>query len=154
MKIKWGSCNYAFKTIRLNADLAKTPPECLEYIVVHEMAHLLVRHHNDQFGGLMDRCLPKWKLLRQMLNDAPLAHADWAYGTRPKNRSSLDLVNVTVQFRSSWKASTAGLSMKMQNAVIGVVAKRWRMISPNSPDEADWLTAFTTNLFGFRANNI
>jgi predicted metal-dependent hydrolase len=79
MKTKWGSCNSAFKTIRLNADLAKKPPECLEYIVVHEMAHLLVRHHNDQFGDLMDRCLPKWKLLRQMLNDAPLAHADWAY---------------------------------------------------------------------------
>jgi predicted metal-dependent hydrolase len=79
MKTKWGSCNSAFKTIRLNTDLAKKPPECLEYIVVHEMAHLVVRHHNDQFGDLMDKCLPKWKLLRQLLNHAPLAHTDWAY---------------------------------------------------------------------------
>ena len=64
-------------SIRLNTDLAKKPPECLEYIVVHEMAHLLVRHHNDRFGGLMDECLPNWRLLRQVLNRAPLAHADW-----------------------------------------------------------------------------
>ena len=79
MKTKWGSCNPASKSIRLNTDLAKKPPECLEYIVVHEMAHLLVRHHNDRFRGLMDTCLPNWKLLRQRLNDAPLAHTDWAY---------------------------------------------------------------------------
>jgi predicted metal-dependent hydrolase len=79
MKTKWGSCNSAVKTIRLNTDLAKKPPECLEYIVVHEMAHLVVRHHNDQFSDLMDKCLPNWKQLRQMLNSAPLAHADWAY---------------------------------------------------------------------------
>ncbi len=79
MKTKWGSCNPASKSIRLNTDLAKKPPECLEYIVVHEMAHLLVRHHNDRFSSLMDTCLPNWKLLRQRLNDTPLAHADWAY---------------------------------------------------------------------------
>jgi predicted metal-dependent hydrolase len=79
MKTKWGSCSAAVKTIRLNTALAKKPPECLEYIVVHEMVHLIVRHHNDQFSDLMERCLPKWKLLRQMLNSAPLAPADWAY---------------------------------------------------------------------------
>jgi predicted metal-dependent hydrolase len=77
MKTKWGSCNAALKSIRLNADLAKKPPQCLEYIVVHEMAHLVVRHHNDQFVSLMYECLPNWKLLRQELNDAPLAHTDW-----------------------------------------------------------------------------
>ena len=66
-------------SIRLNTELAKKPPECLEYIVVHEMAHLLVRHHNDGFGSVMDKCLPNWKLLRQALNDAPLAHTDWTY---------------------------------------------------------------------------
>ena len=79
MKTKWGSCNPLARSIRLNTDLAKKPPEYLEYIVVHEMAHLIVRHHNDRFGSLMDKCLPNWKLLRQGLNSAPLAHADWAY---------------------------------------------------------------------------
>ena len=79
MKTKWGGCNSASKTIRLNTDLAKKPPQCLEYILVHEMAHLVVRHHNDQFTSLMDKCLPRWKLLRGMLNNSPLAHADWAY---------------------------------------------------------------------------
>jgi predicted metal-dependent hydrolase len=79
MKTKWGSCNSASKSIRLNTDLAKKPRECLEYIVVHEMAHLIVRHHNDQFVSLMDKCLPNWKLLRQELNNAPLSHTDWTY---------------------------------------------------------------------------
>jgi predicted metal-dependent hydrolase len=79
MKTKWGSCNSASKSIRLNTDLAKKPPECLEYIIVHEMAHLVVRHHDDQFSALMDNCLPGWRLLRQTLNNAPLADADWAY---------------------------------------------------------------------------
>lgn len=79
MKTKWGSCNAALNSIRLNTDLAKKPPQCLEYIVVHEMVHLVVRHHNDQFGNLMDKCLPEWKLSRQMLNDAPLAHTNWTY---------------------------------------------------------------------------
>jgi predicted metal-dependent hydrolase len=79
MKTKWGSCNSSSKTIRLNTDLAKKSPQCLEYIFVHEMVHLLVRHHNEQFRGLMDKYLSGWRLLRQMLNDAPLAHADWTY---------------------------------------------------------------------------
>jgi predicted metal-dependent hydrolase len=79
MKTKWGSCQSEARSIRFNTDLARKPPECLEYIVVHEMAHLLVRHHNDRFSGLIDKCLPNWRHLRQALNEAPLAHADWAY---------------------------------------------------------------------------
>jgi predicted metal-dependent hydrolase len=79
MKTKWGSCNPVSGSIRLNTDLAKKPPECLEYILVHEMVHLIVRHHDDRFTGLMDRHLPGWRLTRQMLNAAPLAHVDWAY---------------------------------------------------------------------------
>jgi predicted metal-dependent hydrolase len=79
MKTKWGSCTSSTRSIRLNTDLAKKSPDCLEYIVVHEMAHLIAHHHNDRFGRLMDRCLPDWKLLRQALNSAPLAYADWAY---------------------------------------------------------------------------
>ena len=53
MKTKWGSCNSRSKSIRLNTELAKKPPECLEYIVVHEMVHLLVRRHDDRFTSLM-----------------------------------------------------------------------------------------------------
>jgi predicted metal-dependent hydrolase len=79
MKTKWGSCNSASRSIRLNTDLAKKPSQCLEYIVVHEMVHLVVRHHNHQFSSVMDKCLPGWRLLRQMLNNAPLAHTDWTY---------------------------------------------------------------------------
>ena len=79
MKTKWGSCNAASKSIRLNTDLAKKPLQCLEYIVVHEMAHLFVRRHNSKFVNLMDKCLPNWKLLRQTLNSGPLAHVEWAY---------------------------------------------------------------------------
>jgi predicted metal-dependent hydrolase len=79
MKTRWGSCNPACKSIRLNTELAKKPVGCLEYIVVHEMTHLLVRHHDDRFRGLMDEYLPNWSLLRQTLNSAPLAHAGWAY---------------------------------------------------------------------------
>jgi predicted metal-dependent hydrolase len=79
MKTKWGSCAPDARSIRLNTDLARKPPECLEYIVVHEMAHLVERHHNDRFSGLMDKCLPNWRHLRRMLNDAPVAHADWSY---------------------------------------------------------------------------
>jgi predicted metal-dependent hydrolase len=79
MKTKWGSCNTAFKTIRLNTELAKKPPECLEHIVVHEMLHLIVRCHDARFTNLMDRHLPGWRLIRQTLNAAPLAHANWLY---------------------------------------------------------------------------
>ena len=79
MKTKWGTCNTETRSIRLNTDLAKKPSECLEYIVVHEMAHLLVRRHDERFVGLVGKCLPNWKLLRQMLNASPLSHQDWLY---------------------------------------------------------------------------
>jgi predicted metal-dependent hydrolase len=79
MKTKWGSCNVTSKSIRLNTELAKKPSECLEYIVVHEMLHLLVRRHDDKFLRLMESYLPGWRLIRQTLNEAPLAHAHWVY---------------------------------------------------------------------------
>jgi predicted metal-dependent hydrolase len=79
MKTKWGSCNAASRTIRLNSELAKKPAECLEYIVVHEMAHLLVRRHDDRFIALMDTHLPSWRMIRQTLNSSPLAHSEWDY---------------------------------------------------------------------------
>jgi predicted metal-dependent hydrolase len=77
MKTKWGSCNAEARRIWLNLELAKKPPECLEYIVAHELAHLLVRHHDDRFHALMDRHLPKWRLIRHTLNTAPLASDTW-----------------------------------------------------------------------------
>lgn len=79
MKTRWGSCNMASRRIWLNLELAKKPPECLEYLVVHELAHLLVRHHDDRFNALMDRHLPRWRLARRTLNAAPLAHETWEY---------------------------------------------------------------------------
>ncbi len=68
MKTRWGTCRPLLKTIRLNSELAKKPPECLEYVVVHEMAHLLERGHNVRFHALMDRFIPHWKFCRERLN--------------------------------------------------------------------------------------
>jgi predicted metal-dependent hydrolase len=79
MKTKWGSCNAVSRNIRLNTELAKKPPECLEYVLVHKMVHLIVRRHDDRFTSLMDRYLPNWRFVRQALNAAPLAHANWTY---------------------------------------------------------------------------
>jgi predicted metal-dependent hydrolase len=79
MKTKWGSCNPRRASIRLNTDLAKKPRECLEYILVHEMAHLLEPSHNARFVALLDRYLPNWKLLRDELNRWPLGHVTWDY---------------------------------------------------------------------------
>ena len=79
MKTKWGSCTISARRIWLNLELAKKPPECLEYIVVHEMVHFLERHHNDNFLYYMDKFMPKWRLYRDMLNSFPLAHEDWLY---------------------------------------------------------------------------
>jgi len=79
MKTKWGSCNTKLHTIRLNTELAKKPRECLEYVVVHELVHLLERHHNKRFIALMDNYMPQWRQYRDMLNQAPLGHEDWEY---------------------------------------------------------------------------
>lgn len=79
MKTKWGSCSLGSGSIRLNTELAKKPRECLEYIVVHEMAHLLEPTHNIRFMALMDRFIPKWRFYRDELNRLPVRHEDWAY---------------------------------------------------------------------------
>jgi len=68
MKTRWGSCAIRTGFIRLNTDLASRSPEFLEFIIVHEMTHLIERHHNKRFYRLMDQWLPSWKLLRQQLN--------------------------------------------------------------------------------------
>jgi predicted metal-dependent hydrolase len=79
MKTKWGNCNQRENSIRLNTDLAKKPRECLEYIVVHEMVHVLEPTHNARFIALMDRLMPQWRVRRQELNRTPLSHEKWTY---------------------------------------------------------------------------
>jgi len=78
MKTKWGSCNADAARIWLNLELAKKPVQCLEYVVVHELAHLVERRHNERFIAMMDDCLPQWRLRRQELNSTPLAHETWS----------------------------------------------------------------------------
>ena len=77
MKTKWGSCNSKARRIWLNLELIKKPPACLEYVLVHELAHLVVRNHDDRVLTLMDRHLPTWRHRRTELNAAPLARESW-----------------------------------------------------------------------------
>lgn len=79
MKTRWGTCNIAASRIWLSLELAKKPQSCLEYVVVHEMVHLLERRHNDRFWEYMGRFMPQWRLQRDELNRAPLSHEDWTY---------------------------------------------------------------------------
>ena len=72
MKTKWGSCNIKDGNIVINYELAKKPLECLEYIAVHELVHMLERHHNKNFIAYMDRFLPNWRTIKNMLNALPL----------------------------------------------------------------------------------
>jgi predicted metal-dependent hydrolase len=77
MKTKWGSCNRETGHIRLNIELAKKHPDSLEYIALHEMAHLLERGHGERFTKLMDGFMPDWQARRDQLNNGPLAHEEW-----------------------------------------------------------------------------
>ncbi len=79
MKTRWGTCNIGAKRIWLNLELAKKPPHCLEYVVVHELVHLLERRHNDRFKAFMDQFMPQWRHHRDELNRGPLAHEEWEY---------------------------------------------------------------------------
>jgi len=79
MKTKWGTCNREAKRIWLNLNLAKKPPECIEYIVVHEMVHLLERTHNAKFIAYMNKFLPQWKHIKEELNRLPVSHVEWGY---------------------------------------------------------------------------
>jgi predicted metal-dependent hydrolase len=79
MKTKWGSCNPVSGNIRLNTDLARKPSECLEYILVHELVHLIEPTHNARFQSLMDRFMPHWRHVRDEVNRLPVRHEDWVY---------------------------------------------------------------------------
>lgn len=77
MKTKWGSCNHRTGAIRLNTELARKPRQCVEYIIVHEMAHLLEHTHNERFKDLMNHFMPKWQSYREALNRLPVRHEKW-----------------------------------------------------------------------------
>lgn len=79
MKTRWGSCNPVKRNIRLNTELAKKPSQCLEYVLVHELLHLVEPSHNARFVELMNRFLPDWKARRDMLNQLPVRHENWDY---------------------------------------------------------------------------
>ena len=77
MKTKWGSCNHRAGTIRLNTELVKKPKDLLEYVVVHEMVHLLEPTHSERFLGIMSKHYPPWREARAELNALPLAATEW-----------------------------------------------------------------------------
>jgi predicted metal-dependent hydrolase len=79
MKTKWGTCNQEARRIWINLELAKKPPECIEYIVVHEMVHLLERTHNNRFITYMNKFLPQWRHHKEILNRLPVSHVEWGY---------------------------------------------------------------------------
>jgi len=72
MKTKWGTCNLTAKRVWLNLELAKTPPHCLEYILVHELVHFLEPYHNSRFAAYMDKFLPEWKSIEEELKHFPI----------------------------------------------------------------------------------
>jgi len=73
MKTRWGTCNIGSSRIWLNLELMKKPMECLEYVLVHEMVHLLERYHNKNFKAYMDKFMPEWRLQDEVLKREPLA---------------------------------------------------------------------------------
>ena len=79
MKTRWGTCNHRAKRIWINLELAKKPERCLDFIIVHEMTHLLERKHNDNFIRLMDKYLPNWRFLKENLNRSILAYEKWGH---------------------------------------------------------------------------
>ena len=79
MRTKWGSCNSEQKRIWLNLELAKKTPQCLEYVLVHEIIHILEPKHSDRFFELLDEYMPTWRIHRDTLDKPPLVHVDWDY---------------------------------------------------------------------------
>jgi predicted metal-dependent hydrolase len=77
MKTRWGTCNVAARRVWLNLELIKKPPECLDYVILHELAHLIERGHNARFQALLDLHMPTWRSIRARLNAQPLGHTAW-----------------------------------------------------------------------------
>lgn len=79
MKTKWGSCNHKAGSIRLNSELAKKPREYMEYVLVHEMVHMLEPTHSQRFTAYMNRFMPNWQFYREMLSSLPVKHEHWRH---------------------------------------------------------------------------
>lgn len=77
MKTKWGSCNHNARYIRLNAELVKKPKDLLEYVIVHEMVHLIEATHSERFFSILEECYPTWREARSELNQLPLTAETW-----------------------------------------------------------------------------
>lgn len=77
MRTKWGACNIEDKRIWLNLELAKKSKICIEYVIVHELVHLLERHHNDRFIHHLDTFMPKWRMHRKELERLPYGFVEW-----------------------------------------------------------------------------
>lgn len=77
MKTKWGSCNHRAGHIRLNTELVKKPKDLLEYVIVHEMIHLIEPTHNERFISLLNKHYPTWREARVELNELPIAAEIW-----------------------------------------------------------------------------
>jgi len=79
MKTRWGSCNSDRGYVRLNTHVAKKPIKCLEYLLVHEMLHIIEPTHNAYFKALLEKHVPQWEHLRRLLNRLPVSHEEWGY---------------------------------------------------------------------------
>jgi len=77
MKTRWGTCNHKDKNVWFNLELAKIPEHCINYVIAHELIHLVEEKHSSRFTKLMDTYLPKWKNTKEELNQLILAHEDW-----------------------------------------------------------------------------
>ncbi len=79
MKTKWGTCNHQEQRIWINLELAKKSVRCIEYIIVHEMIHLVEKDHNENFKKIMDEHIPNWKAIRSELNEIIFESKHWEY---------------------------------------------------------------------------
>ncbi len=77
MKTKWGTCNQKNRRIWINLELAKKPPHCLDYIVLHEMTHLVEKKHTKKFRKLLDSAMPQWLQIKEELNRVMLGYTNW-----------------------------------------------------------------------------
>ena len=79
MRTRWGTCSVEEGRIRINSELIKKSQECIEYIVAHERVHLIEKNHTEPFTAIMDKAMPKWRAIKELLNCAPLAYENWKY---------------------------------------------------------------------------
>lgn len=79
MKTRWGTCNHKAGRILLNLELAKKPLACLEYVIVHELLHMIEKKHNENFVNMLVKYIPKWRSIKEELNQSMLTHEEWNY---------------------------------------------------------------------------